>query len=260
LITDSDGITVEEALEDIGYKGTTPANPQEAYDSCLELHIEQGPFLEMNDKDVGIVTGTACRNWGTVTFIGQTDHSGGTQLYHRSDALVGAADIVLQVRRIANKVGRRTVGTVGRLDVSPNTLTGVPGEVTFTWGFRDPDQETVEAAVDHLRREVRCAAEREGLDWTLDVESSMDPYTFDNDIQRVIETAATELGYDSMPIVSGGGHDAQIVGKRVCDAGMVFAVNESGRSHTREEYTSWDNCIKGAATLANAVTLRAETV
>jgi N-carbamoyl-L-amino-acid hydrolase len=238
--TDEDGVTVKEELERIGYRGDHPTKPQDEYDSYLELHVEQGPFLEANDKDVGVVTGIVGLTWGAITYYGEANHSGATPMHHRSDAMVAASDVVTQVRRIPGKLGERTVGTVGSLDIEPNSINVIPGEVTFTYGFRDPDAAVLAEAEEQVFREVAAAGEREGVEWEHEDRAEADPVYFDERCVGAVREAATERGYDAMDVFSGGVHDATHA-HEVCDTGMVFAVSEGGKSHTEEEYTSWDD-------------------
>ena len=249
--TDADGNVFEEELERIGYKGETPAEPQREYDSYLELHIEQGPYLEESDADVGIVTGIVGFSWGAITFHGEADHSGPTPMQYRSDALVGAADVITQIRRIPSTLGERTVGTTGYIDAEPNSINTIPEEVTFTWGFRDPNTDIIEEARARVLAEAEWAAEREGLDWEYEDRMWVDPVHFADECTDAVARATEQLEYDGMRIFSGAGHDATHTNK-VMDTGMVFSVSENGKSHTEEEYTSWPDCYAAANTLANA--------
>ncbi|WP_266082264.1 Zn-dependent hydrolase [Haladaptatus caseinilyticus] len=249
--TDEDGNRFEDELERIGYKGEEPATPTENYDGYFELHIEQGPYLEENDVDVGIVTGIVGFTWGAITYRGEADHTGPTPMQYRSDALIGAADVITQIRRIANSLGERTVGSTGFMDVQPNSINIIPGEVTFTWGFRDPSDEIVEDAFDRVLAEAEMAAEREGLDWEWEERMRAPSVDFAERNISAVESATENLGYDAMRIFSGAGHDATHVAD-VMDTSMVFAVSENGKSHSEEEYTSWDDCYTAANTFANA--------
>jgi len=257
--TDADGNTLEEALEEIGYRGETPAEPQEAYDSYLELHIEQGPNLDEADKDVGVVTGMVAFMWGSITFRGEANHSGSTPMHHRSDALVAAADVITAIRRIPGTLGPSTVGTAGYVDVKPNSINVIPGEVTFTWGFRDPDDDVVAEAAERVLQEAEAAAKREGVDWEWEERMEASSVDFAKRTVDAVQTAADDLGYDSMQLVSGAGHDATHLAS-ICDTAMVFSVSEDGKSHSEVEYTNPDDCYKAADTLANAALTLAEPV
>jgi beta-ureidopropionase / N-carbamoyl-L-amino-acid hydrolase len=249
--TDETGTTVEEELERIGYMGDCPAKPATDYDSYLELHIEQGPYLEINEKEVGVVTGIVGLTWGKITFFGEANHSGATPMHHRSDAMVAAADVITQVRRIPGKLGERTVGTVGSLDVQPDSINIIPGEVSFTYGFRDSDTETLQEAEERVLDEAQTAAEREGVEFEHEDRANADPVHFNDRCVDAVQQAANDLQYESMDVFSGGVHDATHANE-VCDTGMVFAVSEGGKSHTEKEYTSWEDCYSAADTLAGA--------
>jgi N-carbamoyl-L-amino-acid hydrolase len=249
--TDAEGTTVEEALERTGYRGSVPAEPQSDYDSYLELHIEQGPVLDRQDRDVGVVTGFVGLSWGAITFYGDSNHTGTTPMHARQDALIAAADFITGVRRIAGTVGENTVGSVGRLECAPNSINAIPGEVTVTWGVRDPDNAVVETARDRVLAEAKAAADREGVDWEFEDRARSESVHFPDRIVSVVQRAADDLGLESERLFGGAVHDAAHVAT-VCDAGMVFAVSEDGKSHTESEYTSWDDCRAAADTYLTA--------
>ena len=249
--TDSEGTRLGDELERIGYRGDVPAEPQTDYHAYLELHIEQGPYLELEGKEVGVVTGVVGFYWGATTLYGEADHSGPTPMHFRNDALVAATDVITQVRRIPGTLGDRTVGTVGYVDVQPNSINIIPGEVTFTWGYRDPDDDIVMEAKEHTLHEIEAAAEREGVDYEWEERMHSESVDFAEKCVDAVQTAADDLGYDSMRMYSGAGHDAAHLSK-VCDTSMVFSVSEDGKSHNEKEYTSWDDCYTAANTFANA--------
>ncbi len=250
--TDGDGLTVEEELERIGYKGTRPAEPTESYDSSLELHIEQGPTLENKGLDVGIVTGIVGLSWGAVTFTGEAEHTGTTPMYDRQDALVAGADLITAIRRLPGSLGDRTVGSVGHVDVAPNSINTVPEEVTVTWGIRDPSDDVVERGRERVIAEAKAAAEREGVTFEWEDRARSSSIRFPGRPVAALMEATDQLGYDGEQIFSGAVHDAAHVAK-VCDTAMLFAVSENGKSHTEDEYTSWEDCYSAANTLGNAV-------
>ncbi|WP_137291276.1 Zn-dependent hydrolase [Natronorubrum halophilum] len=257
--TDVDGAVFEDELERIGYKGDVPCEPPEEYEAYLELHVEQGPYLEENDKQVGVVTGIVGFTWGAITFYGEADHSGPTPMHYRQDALVAAADVITQIRRIPSTLGERTVGTTGYIDAKPNSINIIPDEVTFTWGFRDPSDDVIEEARTRVLEEASAAAEREDLEWEYEDRMQAPAVTFADTCVDAVQTAADDLEYDSMQIFSGAGHDATHM-HSICDTGMVFAVSENGKSHNESEYTSWDDCYAAASTIANAAVTLAEEV
>ncbi len=249
--TDDDGSTLGEALEDIGYRGDVPAEPDTEYEAYLELHIEQGPKLAAAGADVGVVTGIVGFTWGAVTFRGEADHSGPTPIRHRSDALVAAADLITAIRRIPGTLGDRTVGTAGYVHAEPNSINVIPGEATVTWGFRDPDDAVVERAYQRVLAEAEHAAEREGVDYQTEERMRAPAISFPDRPVDAVRRAADARGSQYLELVSGAGHDATHL-TSVCDTGMVFAVSEGGTSHSPAEFTSWDDCYEAATVLANA--------
>jgi len=255
--TDAEGNQFEDELERIGYDGRIPAEPTTEYDSSLELHIEQGPKLENNEMDVGVVTGVVGLTWGAVTFHGAAEHTGTTPMHDRQDALVAAADLITTIRRLAGTLGKETVASVGYADVSPNSINIVPEEVTVTWGIRDPSDEVVETGRDRVLEEAAAIADREGVDYEWEDRARSASIRFPERPVSAVRDAASTLEYDSMDVFSGAVHDAAKVGS-VCDTAMVFAVSEDGKSHTEDEYTSWDDCYTAANTLANATLNLAE--
>jgi N-carbamoyl-L-amino-acid hydrolase len=255
--TDAEGVRFEDALEAIGYRGTDPADPREDYEAYLELHVEQGPYLEANDKQVGVVTGIVGLSWGSVTFTGEADHAGPTPMYDRRDPMVAAADLVTAIRRTPGMFGGRTVATSASIDAEPNSINIIPEAVTVTWDTRDRDDDVIAAATEHIRNEAAAAADREGVELDIEPRMRTTPTDFADRCAESVESAADACGYDSMRLHSGAGHDAAHVAG-VCDTAMVFAVSEDGKSHSPAEYTTWDDCYAAANTLANAALSLAE--
>lgn len=249
--TDEEGNRLEDELQRIGYKGKHPAKPQEDYDSYLELHIEQGPQLEEAGADVGIVTDMVGITWGHIIFQGQANHSGTTPMRSRNDALVGAADVITAIRRLSGTLGERTVSTTGSLSVEPDSINVIPEEVQFTWDIRDPNDEIIRIAVERIRAETEAAAKREELKFECEELTRTQSIKFSNRCVIAVKNAVDSLGYDGLHLTSGAVHDASHLAS-VCDAGMVFAVSEGGKSHTEEEYTNWEDCYAAAASLGNA--------
>jgi N-carbamoyl-L-amino-acid hydrolase len=249
--TDENGVTVEAALEEIGYKGSEPAEPGEEYDSYLELHIEQGPKLERNKKDVGVVTGIVGLTWTETTFYGQPNHTGPTPMHLRQDALVAAGELITQVPQTANKLSDTTRGTVGAIEYDSEAISIVPDEVRVVWEFVDYEDDLVEEGYQRTLEEIDQIARREDVDAESAEITRFESVAFDDRCIRAVEDAASDLGYDSMRMHAGAGHDPMNVAE-VCETGMVFAVSEDGLSHTEEEYTSWDDCYSAVNTLINA--------
>jgi N-carbamoyl-L-amino-acid hydrolase len=244
---DKDGIRLVDELERIGYLGAEPcvARPFRAY---LELHIEQGPFLEEEGLSVGVVEGIVAIAWSRLTIHGVQDHAGPTPMRIRHDALVAAAEVVSGVRRIAREMGGDLVTTVGNVVVAPNIVNAIPGRVTLSIDMRDPQDATLDRARAKLETTVREACEREGVRYELEHYWRV-PYTaFDRGVVDAIERAARTAGARHRRIRSGAGHDAQYMAA-IGPAGMVFVPSHDGRSHCEEEFTPIDDIEQGATTL-----------
>jgi N-carbamoyl-L-amino-acid hydrolase len=247
---DRHGIRLVDELERIGYLGPEPCvpRPTRAY---LELHIEQGPFLEEARLSVGVVDGIVGIAWSRVTLHGSQDHAGPTPMRTRHDALVAAADVVHAVRRIPLTTGRDMVGTVGWLDVQPNIVNAIPGKVVLTTDLRAPDDADLDRAVGELEAAVRGAAAAEGV--RVDHEPLMRvPVTrFASEVVDAVESAARTLGVGYRRMLSGAGHDAQHMAT-LCPTGMVFVPSIGGKSHCEDEATDFADIEHGANVLLHA--------
>ncbi len=247
---DRDGIRLGDELERIGYLGPEPCVPRplRAY---LELHIEQGPILEEESIPVGIVEGIVAIAWSRLTLHGVQDHAGPTPMRIRHDALVAAAEVVRGVRDLVRHVGGDMVGTVGRLDVTPNIPNAIPGRVSLSIDLRDPDETQITRALGMVDRVARDAARREGVRYELDHYWRVPRTDFDPDVVGAIERAVTSLGCGHRRILSGAGHDAQYMAA-ITPTGMIFVPSRGGRSHCEEEFTGMDDIEHGANTLLRA--------
>jgi N-carbamoyl-L-amino-acid hydrolase len=244
---DKDGIRLVDELERIGYLGSEPCVPR-PFRAYLELHIEQGPILEEEQRSVGVVEGIVAISWSRLTIEGVQDHAGPTPMRIRHDALVAAAEVVQGVRRVAREIGGDLVATVGNLTVVPNIPNAIPGKVTLSIDLRDPRGETLDRALPMIEAAVREAGEREGVRCQLDHYWRV-PYTpFAPEIVAAVARAAERVGARSRRIISGAGHDAQYMAA-IGPAGMIFVPSRGGRSHCEEEFTAIADIVDGANTL-----------
>jgi N-carbamoyl-L-amino-acid hydrolase len=244
---DKDGIRLVDELERIGYLGDEPCVPRR-FRAYLELHIEQGPFLEEEGLPIGVVEGIVGIAWSRLTIHGVQDHAGPTPMRIRRDALVAAADIVARVRGIAREIGGDLVTTVGNLTVHPNIVNAIPGRVTMSIDMRDPHDANLDRARPLLDRAVKEACDNEGVRYELEHYWRV-PYTpFDKDVVAAIERGAKATGAGYRTIISGAGHDAQYMAA-IGPAGMIFVPSRDGRSHCEEEFTAMDDIEHGANAL-----------
>jgi N-carbamoyl-L-amino-acid hydrolase len=248
--TDRDGVTFAAALETIGYRGAERCG-EHPLSAFFELHIEQGPILEAEGRDIGVVTGVQAMRWYEVTISGQDAHTGATPMHLRKNALLGAARMVDAVDAVG---GRHAPGvaTIGRIENRPNSPNVVPGEVFFMIDLRHPDG----AVLNSMESEVRAALSRicEPLGLTFAEQRIWDQpaVRFDTGCVAAVHRAAELSGYSAREIVSGAGHDAAYV-SRVAPAAMIFVPCRGGISHNEAEFSSKEQCAKGAQVLLQAV-------
>lgn len=249
-LSDAEGNTVAGELERIGYDGDHPAAVTDAH-AYLELHVEQGPELAGSGASVGVVDGVFGLNWMEITMRGQANHAGPTAMHDRRDALVAATDAASEIHDLPNRLSEDAVATVGRMDVSPNSINVIPDEVTFTVDVRSYDGEVVASAPDAVEFEVATAAEREGVDYEFDRLWSIDPLEFSPVVRDAVAAGAEAAGVPYRHIVSGAGHDASYMAA-VTESGMVFVPSVDGITHNESEFTEWADCVAGAEAYANA--------
>ncbi len=243
---DIPGYTFGEALDASGYKGDT-ANRMSA-DKCMalvELHIEQGPVLDSEGVDIGVVEGVCGMINYEFTFIGQADHAGTTPMKYRKDALYAAVKTIQYLHDELDKLDSRLVYTTGKISAHPNIHTIIPDEVKFTLDARHHNPEVIKQVLDIIKKipsEVeKCKASYEEA-W------SRKSVAYTSRLVDYVEESAEELGYTSRRIYSGPGHDAQYV-IDIIPTTMIFVPSIEGHSHCELEYTPTEKCLKGANVL-----------
>jgi beta-ureidopropionase / N-carbamoyl-L-amino-acid hydrolase len=252
---DPEGVSVGDALDGIGARGPNPARafPADAY---FELHIEQGPILEREGKAIGVVTGGQAQVWWDARIFGQDSHAGTTPPSTRRDALVCAARIVDLVDRMMRTRGEDGRGTVGYLQVLPNSRNVVPGEARFSVEFRHPDTAEMERLAAEFPREAGAIAQACNVELELKELFRFPHQPFDPDCVALVRQAAAKLGYPAREIVSGAGHDAVYVARRVPTA-MIFTPCKDGLSHNEAESILPEEAEAGCQVLFEAVLARA---
>ncbi len=246
---DRDGHSVGDALEAIGFAGRDAAPALAAY---FEPHIEQGPILEAEDIIIGAVETALGQRWFDVVITGQDAHAGPTPLAMRRDALLGAARVIAAVRRIAEEHPDEARGTVGQLDVTPNSRNVIPGRVALTVDLRNARDETLSRMVEALRTECATIAAEDSLEITLEEVVYFPPCRFDPALVSAIESAASRLGHSHRRIASGAGHDAVYVARRH-RAAMIFVPCEGGISHNEIENAQPEHLAAGTDVLLETV-------
>ncbi|HJS36802.1 MAG TPA: Zn-dependent hydrolase [Burkholderiales bacterium] len=245
---DIDGITVGDALHEIGYAGAAPPHRLGAY---LEAHIEQGPVLEAEGKTIGVVQGALGQRWYDVTVTGQDAHAGPTPMELRQDALLGASRLIQEVNRIARAFPDNARGTVGFLQVKPNSRNVIPGEVRTTVDFRNAKAVTLDAMCAELERAARAIEAECRVRVELRENTYFQPCEFDAAMVAGVRAAASALGLPHRDIVSGAGHDAVYVA-RVAPTAMIFIPCEGGISHNEIESAAPADLAAGCNVLLHA--------
>jgi N-carbamoyl-L-amino-acid hydrolase len=248
---DAAGVTVGEALDVIGYRGSTPVGRQK-FGAFVELHIEQGPLLEAESKIIGVVDRGQGIAWYDGRIVGFESHAGTTPMPLRRDALAVLSEIVLAVERIAKAHGPNAVGTVGEAVIAAPSRNVIPGEVAFTVDVRSPESKTLDAMDAELRAAIAEIAPRRRVEIDLTAIWRKAPTVFDPKLVDAVEGAAKMLGYTNRRITSGAGHDACNLAT-VVPAAMVFVPCKDGVSHNELEDATQADCAAGANVLMHTV-------
>ena len=230
---DAQGVSVAEALQSIGYAGPAGpvAHPVGAY---FEAHIEQGPVLENNERVIGVVQAALGQRWYDVTIQGMEAHAGPTPMDLRKDALLAASDLIATVNRIAMERLPHARGTVGQLEVYPNSRNVIPGNVKMSVDLRAPDDATLTSMDADLRRLCAEIATARNVDIAVEQVVYFAPQPFTPSLVEAVRSNAQALGYSAMDVVSGAGHDAVYVA-RLAPAAMIFVPCADGISHNEIE-------------------------
>jgi N-carbamoyl-L-amino-acid hydrolase len=253
--TDTEGKSVKDELARIGYIGDEEpgAHPIGCY---FETHIEQGPVLEDHDVTIGVVTGVLGIKWYDCTVTGMEAHAGPTPMALRKDALQVATGLMQEVVAIAHRYPPHGRGTVGMVQVHPNSRNVIPGRVKFSIDLRNASDALVEQMDADIRKAVAEASERSGLKIAIELVSHYPAAPFHADCVDAVGRAAAALGYSNMPAVSGAGHDAVYMA-RLAPAGMIFIPCKDGISHNEIEDAKPEHITAGCNVLLHAMLERA---
>jgi N-carbamoyl-L-amino-acid hydrolase len=249
--TDRSGVTFGAALDAIGYRGAERcgAHPLSAF---FELHIEQGPILEAEGKDIGVVTGVQAMRWYEATLTGRDAHTGATPMHLRKNALLGAARMIERIDEIARRHAPLGVGTVGLIENRPNSRNVVPGEVFFCVDLRHPDGSALNAMESDYTAALAEVCGPLGLSYRSERIWDQPAVHFDPACIAAVRQAAKASGFSHRDIVSGAGHDAAYI-SRVAPTAMIFVPCGGGVSHAEDEFSSKEQCAAGAQVLLQAV-------
>src|SRR5215831_3543567 len=255
-LTDPTGLPLAEAMDRAGFsldRAVEARRDPGTIGAYVELHIEQGPWLEAEGTPIGVVEAIVGIRRRRLTFVGQPDHAGTTPMDRRRDAFFTAAEYATKSRELVVRGGEgRAVTTIGVVDVRPGVSNIVPERAALLQELRDSEPAVLERLATRTLQAARRVARRRGL--VLEVEHLMraDPMRLSPRIQTVIEATAAHLGLATRRMPSGAGHDAQVLAA-VTDAGMIFVPSQGGRSHRPDEWTDWPALERGANVLLGAL-------
>ena len=255
--TDTEGKTVKGELERIGYIGDQEPgdHPIGAY---FETHIEQGPVLEDNEKTIGVVSGVLGIRWFDCTVTGMEAHAGPTPMALRKDAMLAATRIMQDVVAAAHRHPPHGRGTVGMVQVFPNSRNVIPGRVKFSIDLRNSTDALVDAMAAEVKAFADQVAKEHGVQVHIEMVSSYPAQLFQPECVEAVGRAAAKLGYSHMPAVSGAGHDAVYMAK-LAPSGMIFIPCKDGISHNEIEDAKPEHIEAGCNVLLHAMLERAGT-
>lgn len=252
------GKSFGDELSRIGWRGDEEVGARKMH-AFFELHIEQGPILEAEGKDIGVVTHGQGLSWTQVAITGKDAHTGSTPMPMRRNAGLAMARILEQVDEIAWSHAPHAVGAAGHIDVYPNSRNVIPGKVVFTVDFRSPELEVITDMENRLREKGAEIAEAMGVEIAFEKVGGFDPVAFDETCVSAVRNAAQRLGYSHLDIISGAGHDACWI-NRVAPTAMVMCPCVDGLSHNEAEEISKEWAEAGANVLFHAVVETAQIV
>jgi len=255
-VTDADGKKVGDELEKIGYAGKTQTNIFRA-DSFVELHIEQGPILELENFEIGAVEGVQGISWNEYKIIGTANHAGTTPMRLRNDAGYVASVISVEVRRLVNKMGDNQIGTVGVTKLNPGLINVIAKEALITIDLRNTDEKRLKKAELEIKSIIEKTCDREGVSFESRTLARFEPVSFDKNMVEMVSNTASKLGYRVKSLPSGAGHDAQMFAPN-CPTAMIFVPSHNGISHNVKEFTEKKHIQAGANVLLQMMLQKSE--
>ena len=255
---DLEGKVFGEELRRIGWEGSEPVGARKMH-AMIELHIEQGPILEAEGRDIGVVTHGQGLWWLEITLTGKDAHTGSTPMNMRVNAGLGMARITERVHQIAMAHQPNAVGAVGQVKVFPNSRNVIPGRVVFTVDIRSPEQGKLDAMKAEVIRAAHAVSRELGLGCEIEEVGHFDPVTFDAGLVKTVRQAAEKLGLSHMDIVSGAGHDACWI-NRVAPTVMIMCPCVDGLSHNEAEEITPEWAAAGTDVMLHTVLEVAQVV
>lgn len=249
------GKTIRQGIVDIGgnvAQLATAAKQKGYYHAFLELHIEQGGILDEKKINIGVVEGIVGINQWKVTITGKANHAGTTPMDQRQDAMVAAAKLTMAVNKAATSVAGRQVATVGQMHAEPGAPNVIPGKAIMSIEIRDLSHEKVLSVFKAIQEQGAVIEKETGTKITYEQINENLPAPTDKRIQEMVSAAAKLLGFTSMVMPSGAGHDAQDMAT-LAPTGMIFVPSRNGVSHAPDEYTAPEDMANGASVLLQTI-------
>lgn len=247
-----DGAVLGDELKRIGYQGTSALGAHKPH-AFIELHIEQGPLLDIEGIKIGAVENLQGISWQELTIVGQSNHAGTTPMHLRHDAGYAASAISNFVRELTRKMGGNQVGTVGHVVLVPNLINVIAARATLTVDLRNTDEALLQQAERALSDFLISLADSEGVSITSRRLARFEPVEFDAALADRIAYHAENMGLSHRRMTSGAGHDAQMLA-RICPTAMIFVPSVGGISHNPAEHTDPADLIAGANVLLATLT------
>ncbi len=246
-----DGTSIADELARTGIAGESSPGEIKAK-AFLELHVEQGPILENEGIQIGVVEGVQGISWSEINLSGVSNHAGTTPMSLRKDAGFVAAKIAAYVRKLAHDIGSGQVATVGVIELHPSQINVVADQARITVDLRNLDDALLLEAERRLEEYSQQAAQAEGVEIEIRRLGRFQPTPFDESVIRLVAKTAENLGFSSKRMSSGAGHDAQILAP-TCPTGMIFVPSRGGVSHNVEEFTEMEDISRGTDILLGVV-------
>lgn len=247
LLKDEDGVTIAKAMSDFGLDPDNilqAVREPEDIKAFLELHIEQGPVLEHEEKSIGIVQYIVGINQVEVVIEGRADHAGTTPMDMRRDALDAAAGVIYNISGFAGSLKDGTVATVGSITALPGAANIVPGKVKFTIDVRSKDEGSICKVIDFVKSRLEDARREKEVTYTIDSKLKVSPVEMNEEIIKLYYKNCEALGFSRMNMLSGAGHDAMVMSE-LTRVGLIFVPSKNGRSHCPEEWTDYEDLQRG---------------
>jgi len=243
---DENNISIYQAMKEYGLqpkKIVDMSRNTNTIKSFIEIHIEQGPILENNKKDIGVVEYIVGMQRYIISIFGRADHAGSTPMEMRSDAMETASKVIGNIGEWARSENNGTVATVGYIKSFPNAINIIPEKVEFSVDIRSKDSKSIKRVFDKISENIKMLCSEYGTKYAIESKLSELPAKLNDKLMEQISTICHEKGYKNQKIDSGAGHDSLVMSKHVNTA-MVFVPSKGGRSHCMEEWTDYEDLAK----------------